>query len=191
MMTDLAAQVQAFLFAEGGALSLRKLADLAGAKDAELSAALDELGAHLEGSGLSLVRTEKEVSLATAPKASGAIKAAYEAELSRDIGDAGLEVLAILLYRGPSTRAQVDYIRGVNTSSTIRTLLSRGLVERTVNDKDAREYLYRPTAELLAHLGVRSFRELPEREAVAAELQAFEAAQAKATSEEHSYGNTD
>ncbi len=173
-MSERAARIQAFLFTEGGALSLRKLAALAGIPEAELAPALDELAAHLEGSGLSLVRCDKEAALATAPAVTEAVRAAYEAELSRDIGDAGLEVLATLLYRGPSTRAQIDYIRGVNTSSTIRTLLSRGLVERTVNEKDAREYLYRPTAELLAHLGVRVAHELPEYDALTEQLRAFE-----------------
>ncbi len=174
MLSDLSARAEAFLFSEGGALTLRKLEQLVGAKREELSAALDELAAHLEGSGLSLVRTETEISLCTAPKAAEVIKKAYEEELSRDIGDAGLEVVSILLYRGASTRAQIDYIRGVNTSSTIRTLLARGLVERAVNEKDAREYLYRPTAELLAHLGVRTAKELPEHDAIAGELASFE-----------------
>lgn len=177
MMSDLAARAEAFLFSEGGVLTLRKLEQLVGAKKEELSTALDELAAHLEGSGLSLIRTDTEASLATAPKTTDAIKKAYEEELSRDIGGAGLEVLSILLYRGPSTRAEIDYIRGVNTSSTIRTLLARGLVERAVNEKDAREYLYRPTTELLAHLGIRTTRELPEHDTISGELAAFERAQ--------------
>lgn len=184
-MSDRAARIQAFLFAEGGALSLRKLAGLTGVSEAELAPALDELAAHLEGSGLSLVRSDKEAALATAPAVAEALRMAYEAELSRDIGDAGLEVLALLLYRGPSTRAQIDYVRGVNTSSTIRTLLSRGLVERTVNEKDAREYLYRPTAELLAHLGVRTAHELPEHDTLTEQLHAFE----KGRHEHHEHTN--
>ena len=59
------------------------------------------------------------------PETSQEIREAYRRELGREIGDAGLEVLSIVLYRGPSTRSEIDYIRGVNTSSTIRTLLSR------------------------------------------------------------------
>ena len=96
-------------------------------------------------------------------------------EFLNEIGEAGLEVLAIVLYRGASTRAQIDYIRGVNTASTLRNLLSRGLLERAGNPEDAREYLYRPTVELLAHLGVRNNKELPSHEEIAAELGAFEA----------------
>lgn len=95
-------------------------------------------------------------------------------ETDRDIGDAGLEILGILLYRGPSTRSQIDYIRGVNSSSTLRNLLARGLVERAGNPEDAREFLYRPTVECMAHLGVRSKEELPEYATIAHELAAFE-----------------
>ena len=102
------------------------------------------------------------------------MRQSQEDELGREIGPAGLEVLAVVLYRGDSTRARIDYIRGVNTSSTIRTLLSRGLLERTNNPDDAREYLYRPTTELLAHLGVTDVQALPEYAKIASELASFE-----------------
>jgi len=183
-MSDLALRAEAFLFSEGGSLSRKKLASLLGVKEPELTAALQELSGAFEGRGLTLIETATDVSLAVAPVAADAVAEAYEKELSREIGDAGLEVLSILLYRGPSTRAQIDYIRGVNTSSTIRTLLSRGLVERTGNPDDGREYIYRPTIELLAHLGVRNASELPEHAAIMNELAAFESQKEKPTATE-------
>lgn len=174
MGSDTASRAQAFLFTEGGSLPLKKLASLLGIKQPELKTALTELSERLQGSGLSLIVSDTEASLSVAPESSEAVRAAYRQELEKDIGDAGLEVLAIVLYRGPSTRSQIDYIRGVNTSSTIRNLLARGLVERAGNPEDAREYLYHPTVELLAHLGVRAAKELPEYEKMAGELAAFE-----------------
>lgn len=174
-MNDLANRAQAFLFTEGGTLTLKKLASLLGVKEPELKTALAELTQRLLGSGLGLIVSDTEATLAVSPESSQAVREAYREELARDIGDAGLEVLAIVLYRGPSTRSQIDYVRGVNTSSTIRNLLSRGLLERTGNPEDAREYLYRPTVELLAHLGIRAARELPEYETLTKELAAFEA----------------
>src|SRR3989338_8619691 len=116
MLNDLSARAQAFLFSEGGSLTLRKLAQLLDVKEAGLREALAALASELEGSGLALIQTDTEVTLAISKEASPAVQAAYERELGREIGDAGLEVLAIVLYRGPSTRAQIDYIRGVNTS---------------------------------------------------------------------------
>lgn len=173
--SDLVMRAHAFLFSEGGSLSRKKLLSLLGCKEPELGSILNALKERLEGSGVELIQTDIEVSLAIAPRASEAVQKAFERELGREIGDAGLEVLAIVLYRGPSTRAQIDYIRGVNTSSTLRNLLSRGLLERTGNPEDAREYLYRPTVELLAHLGITESKELPDYATIVAELAAFEA----------------
>ncbi len=175
MTTDLSSKAEAFLFSEGGSLTLRKLAQLLETNEAELRQALKELSDRRANSGLAVIVSDTEVSLAVAPMISPAIKTAYARELGNSIGDAGLEVLAIILYHGPSTRSKIDYIRGVNTSSTIRTLLSRGLLERTGNPDDGREYIYRATVELLSHLGIRNSDELPDRESIAAELAAFEA----------------
>ena len=170
----LARRAEAFLFTEGGSLSRRKLVSLLQCKDDELTSALTELNKRLQGGGISLIETDNEVSLAVAKGASETVRAALERELSREIGDAGLEVLAIVLYCGPSTRARIDYIRGVNTASTLRTLIVRGLLEREGNPEDAREYLYKPTVELLAHLGVSNVKELPDYGTIVAELKNFE-----------------
>jgi segregation and condensation protein B len=177
MMSDIAARLEAFLFAEGGPATRKKLLQLLECKPEELVRAIEELDSALKSGGLTLIQTETEVSLAVAPSAQSALEQAFKKELGQEIGDAGLEVLATLLYRGASTRAQIDYVRGVNSSSTIRTLLSRGLVERAGNPEDAREYLYRPTVELLGHLGVRSAQELPEYATIRDELAAFEQSQ--------------
>ena len=185
-MSDIAARAQAFLLAEGGSISLRKLTQLLRVDEKATRGALEEVSAKLEGTGISLVRTDREVCLSTASRVADAIREAFEDSLRHEIGSAGLEVLAILLYRGASTRARIDYIRGVNTSSTIRLLLSRGLVERVLNPLDGREYLYRPTTEILAHLGVRAAEELPDYDTIRTELAAFETTQS--TFDEH--GNT-
>jgi len=171
---DLAARAESFLFSEGGSLTRKKLCRLLNVKDEELRHALAALTKHIDGRGVSLIETDTEVSLVVSPETSEEIKTAYELEFGREIGDAGLEVLAILLYRGASTRSQIDYIRGVNTSSTMRTLLSRVLIERTGNPEDGREFLYRPTVELLAHLGVRTPAELPDYAKISNELAVFE-----------------
>lgn len=188
-LSDLAARAEAFLFAEGGPLSLHQLAKLLKTGEKNAHAALEELSVSLQGSGLTLIHTGKEVSLATSERVSEVVRQSFEEALARDIGDAGLEVLAVVLYRGESTRAQIDYIRGVNTTSTIRTLLSRGLLERASNPEDAREYIYRPTVELLAHLGVRRSSDLPEYDTIRGELGVFEAS--RSASEDHDTDTSD
>ena len=171
---ELAARAEAFLFTEGEPVAVARLKKLLSCTDAELSAALNALSKRQEGSGMTLVLTDKEAALAVSPSCAPAIRAENEREHEREIGDAGLEVLAILLYRGPSTRSQIDYIRGVNTSTTLRTLLARGLALRAENPNDSREYLYRPTAELLAHLGASKVKDLPDYEKIVGELAVFE-----------------
>lgn len=170
---DNVAKAEAVLFVEGGTLSKRKLASLLGIDIQALKEVTNTLSANLAHRTLRLVETETEVSLAAAPEVSAVIQSAYEGEWSKEIGDAGLEVVSILLYNGASTRSTIDYIRGVNTSSTVRTLLSRGLIERASNPHDSREYLYRPTTELLAYLGVENSNELPEYDKIASELATF------------------
>jgi|SRR3989338_2630323 len=181
---ELAALAEAFLFAEGEPLPVRKLKQILECSDADFDSAMNELARKRAGSGIALVRTADEVSLAVSALCAPAIRAENERELAREIGDAGLEVLAILLYRGPSTRSQIDYIRGVNTSTTLRTLLSRGLAQRTGNPNDAREYIYSATAELLAYLGVTDKEQLPDYMAIAGELSVFETTQAQAEHED-------
>ncbi len=174
-LADLASRAQALLFAEGDSLTIKKLAQLLECEPSVLLQALAELKEKLIGTGLTVVQTELEVALAVAPETGDTVRAARAKDASRDIGDAGLEVLGILLYEGPSTRADIDYIRGVNSTSTLRALLSRGLIDRVGNPLDGREYLYQPTVELLAHLGVREARELPEYATIATELATFKA----------------
>ena len=185
-MTTISNQIEALLFSEGGSMKKTRLLQLTGISVAELEVVLEELSSRLQG-GLTLVRTETEVALVISNDASAAVKKAHEKELGREIGDAGLEVLAIILYRGASTRAEIDYIRGVNTSTTIRNLLARGLLERAGNPLDGREYLYRPTPELLAHLGVTEGKELPDYATIPSELAAFEKKQESFSS----HGDTD
>lgn len=184
--TNRSAVIEALLFTEGGSMTRKKLASQIGCKESELAEPLQTLREHLQNGGLTLIETESEISLAVAPIASETVREALKRELSRDIGDAGLEVLAIVLYCGPVSRARIDYIRGVNTSSTLRNLIARGLLEREGNPDDAREYLYKPTVELLAHLGVGSVKELPEYDAITRELSTFEQGSQEVSSETES-----
>lgn len=190
-MSDHAAKVEAFLFAEGGPISRKKLLQLLECKTDELEAAAEELSNSLSKRGIALVKTDTELALVVSGSVQGALEKAFEKELGREIGEAGLEVLAIVLYRGASTRAQIDYVRGVNSATSVRTLLSRGLLERAGNPEDAREYLYRPTTELLAYLGAASAQELPEYATIRDELASFEESQKAGEPFSHGSGTDD
>lgn len=175
MANLLSRQLQALLYAEGGVLSFKSLARSLDIPENDVRAGLAQLAHDLEESGLALVISDTEASLVIAQEARAAVVKVLKEDEEKNIGDAGLEILSILLYEGPSTRAEIDYVRGVNSSSTIRTLLSRGLVERSGNPEDGREYIYRPTAELLAHLGAATREDLPSYGIISPELAAFKA----------------
>lgn len=172
-----AMDIHALLFAEGGSLSFKNLSKTLECDHQALLEGLDVLSQKLQGSGLAVVRSDTEAALVVAAQARETVMKKATEETERDIGDAGLEVLAIILYEGPSTRAEIDYIRGVNSVSTIRTLLTRGLVERSGNPEDGREYLYKPTTDVLAYLGAGRREDLPGYDTIGRELAAFKAAQ--------------
>ena len=166
----LATTLEALLFAAGEPLSLAHLAKLSGATPGDVKVALDTLAQRLT-SGITLVRSGTTAALAVAPGMEGTVNQLLGDPEDREIGQAGLEVLSILLYQGPATRSQIDYIRGVNSTSSIRTLLMRGLIERTRGE--SREGVYHVTTDTLTHLGVSFADELPESASLKESLKTF------------------
>jgi segregation and condensation protein B len=161
---QLDAQIESILFWKGEPVKVKKLAEILNVEIEAIEKALEELKVKIEGRGISLVRLEDEVTFGTAPEMSERIQKLTKEELVKDLGKAGLETLTIILYKGSVKRSDIDYIRGVNSQFILRNLLIRGLVERIVNPSDERTFLYKPSFDLLSHLGVSSIKELPEYE---------------------------
>ncbi|MDB5189185.1 MAG: scpB [Parcubacteria group bacterium] len=155
------ALLEAVLFAAGESLSKKRLATILEISPEELTEAIGELHSNLNGHGLALIETADELELRTAPDASAIVKKLREAELSRDLGKASLETLAMILYRGSATRGEIDWVRGVNSGAAIRSLTLRGLIERSEDAADKRRARYTPTVDALAHLGVSKREDLP------------------------------
>lgn len=173
-MTDIATQLEALLFFRGAPVSFKELAKDLGVDSARVREGLETLRGRLEGRGVTLSVYDDAALLTTTGEMSETIERLTKEELERDLGKAGLETLTVILYHGPVSRAQIDYIRGVNSTFTLRQLMVRGLIERIDNPKDGRGFLYKPTFELLSFLGLSSLEELPEYEAVRGEMRAFE-----------------
>ncbi len=166
-------KLEAILFFKGESITVKKLSTLLDVPEADVTVGIEALKAELSGRSLTIMTKDDEVLLTTAPEVSGLIEQLVKAELSRDLGKAGLETLSIILYKGPIARRDIDYIRGVNSQFIIRNLLVRGLIEKTSSETDQRSFLYKPSFELLAHLGITAISELPEYEAVHHELENF------------------
>lgn len=155
------AQLEALLFQQAEPVTFNRLAKLLNWPREAVTKAVEELSQELTGRGLILIVSGEEVTLGTSPAASDFLNEIAKAELAGPIGKAGLETLAIILYHAPLSRPEVDYIRGVNSSFIIRHLLVRGLIKRSPKPGDARTFIYEPTVEALAHLGVGKREDLP------------------------------
>jgi len=113
-------------------------------------------------SGLFLIEHNGRVEMVTKPALNSVVEAFTKSILQDALSKAALEVLSIVAYRAPIARAEIEAIRGVNCSYTLRALLIRGLIDRQGNPEDARGYVYRPTTTFLEHLGLSTITDLPE-----------------------------
>jgi segregation and condensation protein B len=170
---NLEQQIEAILFFKGEPVSRKKLSEIfsSSAKASEgqgkigqneINEGIEKLKENLKERGIVLLEKENEITLGTAPELSGLIEDLQKEELNKELSKASLETLSIVLYKNGVTRAEIDYIRGVNSSFTLRALSVRGLVEKIVDTKDNRRYIYKPSFELLSFMGVKSVEELPE-----------------------------
>lgn len=160
MLTPPAA-LEALLFASGEPLEKKRLTAFLGIRESELQLALTALTLQLDGHGISVIETKEKIELRTAPEAAGMIQKLRENELARDLGKASLETLAVVAYQEGATRSDIDWVRGVNSSASLHTLLMRGLIEGTEDPRDKRRIQYCLTTEALAHLGIARAEDLP------------------------------
>lgn len=124
--------------------------------------ALEELAMEYRQRGLRLQFKDGRAQMVTAPEAAPVIERFLGLRLSSKLSPAALETLAIIAYRQPITRPQIDAIRGVNSDSVVRGLLAKGLIEEVGRLEQAgRPILYAPTFAFLQHFGLESLEELP------------------------------
>jgi segregation and condensation protein B len=154
-------QIEAILFWKGEPISIKKLSQILEKTEEEISNALKILEEKLSNRGIILVYKDDEVTLGTSKEVSEIIEKLTKDELMRDLGKAGLETLSIIIYQGPISRAEIDYIRGVQSNFILRNLMIRGLVEKVPNPKDQRSFLYKPTFEMLSFMGVSKIEDMP------------------------------
>lgn len=165
-MSDLISKIEALLFIYGEALEFKKIAKTLKVSVEEIEAAVKKFTENLQAEerGLFLVFDKEKVHLTTKPALSSLMESVIKEELRDSLTPAALETLAIVAYAGPMTRAEIDYIRGVNSSFSLRNLSIRGLIDRNPDPKRGNVYLYRPSLEFLKFIGVGRSENLPEYE---------------------------
>lgn len=163
--------VETVLFYKASPQKVSTLKKLFEVTDEEWNKGISKLQERLKNGALRVVETSEEIQLVTAPELSDFVEAMRKDELSGDIGKAGAETLAIILYRGPVSRTEIDSIRGVNSSFILRNLLTRGLVRRSAVKNS---YEFSISAELLKQLGIEKKQSLPQYKEFMDALDAFE-----------------
>ncbi|OHA14542.1 MAG: hypothetical protein A2909_02585 [Candidatus Tagabacteria bacterium RIFCSPLOWO2_01_FULL_39_11] len=169
---ELDSKIEAILFLLGEPVETGYLAGVIGCSEGEARDALLVLNEKLENRGISLIQKDNKVMLGSSGEARDIAEKIIKDEYDKNLTKSMLETLAIVLYKGPVTRQEIDYIRGVNSSFTLRNLLIRDFVEREEKEVSG-AYLYKPSFKLLRHLGVRSLSELPGYDSFCKKLEEF------------------
>lgn len=154
--------LEALLFIYGAPMSHAKAAKSLEISTKELVAVAEALSAQLaeRGSGLMLLSRDSKLQLVTRPDFSEVIETVIRSGLTGPLSPALIETLTIVAYSGPISRAEIDFIRGVNSSFALRSLLLRGLIMRTQHEQAA--YVYEVSTDALKHFGVSDVSELPD-----------------------------
>lgn len=166
-MNDLSALIEALLFASAQSMTVKRLADITNSGKQDVKQALSELQGRLEtgGSGLMLIIQGEEAELVTRPEMSEAVRSVLKAEMQGELSRPSMEALAILAYRGPMTRPELEQIRGVQSALILRNLMLRGLVDMKEEVKLGQP-MYAVTIDFYKHLGLAKPEELPEYESL-------------------------
>jgi segregation and condensation protein B len=161
-LADLATLLEALLFVSDGPVSERTLARALEVTPRHIRAALDALGDALRERGLRVQRGPEGAQLVTAPQAAAAVEALLGLEGGRRLSPAAMETLAIVAYRQPVTRGQVERIRGVSSDAGIATLRARELiVEVGRAPGPGRPTLFGTTQRFLGQFGLEHPQQLP------------------------------
>ena len=161
---DMAAAIEGILFASGEPVPLERLITILETDDLTVHCALEQLEAHYndEKRGIRLLRMEESVQLCSAPEHAEVIRKTMEKRRAPQLSQTALEVLAIVAYFQPVTRAYIERVRGVDSSYTVSLLINRGLIEFCGNlQVPGRPSLFRTTKVFLRTFGLTELSDLP------------------------------
>ena len=162
---ELLSVIEAILFAAGDPVPASRIALVTGEETQTIVSAARELAAAYEENrcGMRLVQMNDLLQLCSAPEYADYIRRALEQRKPPKLSQPALEVLAIVAYFQPVTRAYIDQVRGVDSSYTVGLLLERGLIEECGRlQVPGRPRLYRTTKKFLRDFHLGSLEELPE-----------------------------
>ncbi len=162
-MKNIKSQIETILFIAAKPISLKKIAEFLDISENDAGILVDELQKeyNAEKKGFRIVRAGKQIELVSAPENESVVKKFFQKEVETDLSKASLETLAVVAYKGPISRSQIEEERGVNSIITLRSLMMRGLIDKGWKNKEGLD-LYKITTDLLKKFGVERQADLPE-----------------------------
>lgn len=152
-------KIVTILYLSGESVKIDGLAKLLSTTKEEIEKLIPEVSSSLESVGLSLLVNQDGLSIVTKAAYASLVENFWKEELQGELTPATLQVLTLVAYLGTPTREEISYIRGVQSSQSIRTLTVRGLISRQGE-------VCALTADALKQLGVRQAMELPDYESL-------------------------
>ncbi|MDZ4717111.1 MAG: SMC-Scp complex subunit ScpB [Roseiflexaceae bacterium] len=154
--------IESLLFIAGEPVTVAQLARSLELPADAIEAAIERLGVACAGRGIRVQRHSDQIQLVSAPEAASAVERFLGVQSQQRLSAAALEVLAIIAYRQPITRAQIEAVRGVDCGGVVRALLGRELIAEIGRlETVGRPILYGTTTEFLRQFGLSSLSELP------------------------------
>ena len=161
---SLKGRIEAILFVAGEAVGIRDLAKALRIEEKELKEALKKIGSEYdyEQRGFMLKRFGDKVQLATRPLYSEDVLRLLQPVQQQSLSQAAMETLAVVAYKQPVTRAEVEQIRGVKCDYSLQSLMIKGLIQEAGRkDTIGRPILYATTDMFLSHFGIQGLEDLP------------------------------
>jgi segregation and condensation protein B len=159
---NLEASIEALLFVSPNPISSKQIAGVLGVTPRVVEKALKSMEENFKKRGIRVQKSREGYKFTTAPEAAAIIETYLNLETTSKLTQAALETLAIIAYQQPVTRPMIDSVRGVNSDSVIKNLLSKGLIEEAGrSESPGRPILYTTSPEFLQYFGLSSLKDLP------------------------------
>lgn len=152
--------IHALLFTTGETWRFSELVKTLSVPASDIEDAINELSEEMKDQAIIPLIHEQTITLVTQPELKDFLQSLEEAETTREFSKGALESLALIAYKGPISKSDIDYIRGVNSQFMLRNLVMRGMIEKQSGSKD-RNAGYVITADALRFLGVTDRDQLP------------------------------
>lgn len=157
--------IEALLFVSDNPLTIEKIKSvLDNLETTEIRKIVEELGNEYEKShrGIRIIEIAGGFRMATAPKLAPFLKKLYKARRIEKLSKPALETLAIVAYKQPVTKLEIEFIRNVNIDGVVKNLLDKGLIRIAGRKKSAgRPFVFGTSRQFLEYFGLKSLEELP------------------------------